>query len=161
MMWNRWFLTHPGAWIENSHWPAGTEQPYPPIDINLSDGNFSKMCLDGIILDGAMLDRVNFYNTSLRNARLLYTSAKKACFFGADLRGCDLRLAGVEGSDLSYADLEGADVRSLLYTDKTLFRGARHVPVDLGRWWKEPSIGKINNPQTARLAEQYLKGQER
>ena len=118
--WNEWFLSNPGAWVENLSWET-EKPPYPLIDIDLSNGNFDGMNLNGIILNGACLMNASFRNASLRNAGLKCVEATGANFGGADLTGADLTFTIVHDANFSNALLKNSTINLAIANEWTKF----------------------------------------
>jgi uncharacterized protein YjbI with pentapeptide repeats/beta-lactamase regulating signal transducer with metallopeptidase domain len=81
-----------------------------------------------VVMNGQILDGVNWEKRALRGAALCHASLRNANLRGADLRsanltGANLRDADLSGADLSGANLTGADLTGAILTGASLSRG--------------------------------------
>lgn len=112
-------------------------------------GNFAKLRLAGIILEGtnltganferAILQRASFSAANLRGANFKGANLAKADLKGADFRGAVMRGVDLSGADLRWANLEGVDLTGSLISsanfDGANLKNACLKDADPGKWW--------------------------
>ncbi len=107
-------------------------------DIILEDKEEFWRDLDGAILPGAILHKVNLSFTSLRNTKLSRAILPGAILHKADLTGANLTDAKLFGANLTGANLFGADLTDATLTGAKLFKAKGFTQAQLNKACADP-----------------------